>query len=63
MNKHYNVKVLLMSGTNQYWIDHTLYDVVRLEVGSNYYLFVQEDGAVNYYPMNFTIIKQFEDNR
>ena len=63
MSKHYNIKVLLTSGTNQYWIDQTIFDVVRIEVGTNHYLLVEEDGMVNYFPINFTIIKEIEDNR
>ena len=61
--KHYSIKVLLQSGTSQYWVDYTIYDVVKFEVGRNYYFLKCEDGEENYFPMNFSIIRQIQDNR
>lgn len=63
MLKHYNIKVLLNSATKQYWAEYNVYDVVKFEVGRNYYFLQTEDGDENYFPMNFSIIKQIEDNR
>ncbi len=63
MNKHFNVKVLLQSATTQLWAEYTIYDVVRFDVGTNYYLLIEEDGTESYFPINFSIIKEFQDNR
>ena len=63
MLKHYNRQVLLNSATKQYWAEYNVYDVVKFEVGRNYYFLQTEDGDENYFPMNFSIIKQIEDNR
>lgn len=63
MLKHYNIKVLLNSSTKQYWAEYTVYDVVKFEVGRNHYFLQTEDGDENYFPVNFSIIKQIDDNR
>lgn len=63
MVKHYSIKVLLHSATKQYWAEYTVYDVVKFEVGRNHYFLQTEDGDENYFPINFSIIKQIEDNR
>ncbi len=63
MNKHYNIKVLLQSATSSLWADYTIHDVVRFEVGANFYLLIEEDGTENYFPINFSIIREFQDNR
>ncbi len=59
----YSIKVLLHSATKQYWAEYTVYDVVKFEVGRNHYFLQTEDGDENYFPINFSIIKQIEDNR
>ena len=63
MLKHYNIKVLLQSATTQYWAEYTIYDVVKFEVGRNHYFLQTEDGDENYFPINFSIIKQIDDHR
>jgi hypothetical protein len=63
MRKHFNIKVLLQSGTTQSILEYNRYDVVRFDVGTNFYLLIEEDGTESYFPINFSIVKEIEDNR
>lgn len=61
MVRHYHIKVLIQSGTNQVWADYDLFNIVTFRVGDRHYYLQNEDGYEYYFPINFTIIKEIDD--